>query len=346
MKVLVTGAAGYIGSHTVIHLLENGHEVVGIDNFSNARPEIPQRITAITGKPFTCFNADVRNTDAIEQFIHSEGPFDGVIHFAAYKAVGESVEKPLAYYDNNLNALLSILSLLKKCGIPAFVFSSSCTVYGTPTKLPVDESCPWGIAESPYGYTKQIGEKIIQDFNRSNPEIKTLSLRYFNPIGAHPTGEIGELPGGIPNNLLPYITQTLMKIRPSLRIWGNDYPTPDGTCIRDYIHVSDLAAAHLSALMALHTSAQNIPSALNIGTGQGSSVLEVVHAFEKATGLKVPYTIEPRRPGDISVIYANPTLAEKTLQWKSKYSLEDALKHAWSWEQRIPEEWKKMPYAN
>ncbi len=334
-KILVTGGTGYIGSHTAARLLEKELQIIIIDNFSNSEAEVLTRLEQITGKKIPFSQVDLRDKTRLQQFWEENRDIDSVIHFAAFKGVGESVQKPLMYYENNILSLVNLLEIGLANGVKNFVFSSSCTVYGQPEVLPVTEQTPIIKPESPYGNTKKISEEILQDLIRSGAELKIIALRYFNPIGAHPSGIIGELPRGVPNNLVPYITQTAAGIRPELKIFGNDYPTPDGTCIRDFIDVNDLAEAHWAALNYL--SQKNIAScfeAYNIGTGRGVSVQQLVDTFIKSTGVKIPYNYAPRRPGDITQIWADTSLAEKTLQWKASTPLEITLKNAWSWEKK------------
>jgi len=335
-QVLVTGGTGYIGSHTVVELQAVGFDVVIIDDLSNSSFEVVDNIETITGiRPeFEEFN--LLSSDKLETFFKKYTHIEAIIHFAAFKAVGESVEKPLAYYRNNLVSLMNILECMSKYNIPNLVFSSSCTVYGQPDKLPVTEKTQKKEAESPYGNTKAIGEEILQDVVKVTPDMNVIALRYFNPAGAHSSALIGELPRGIPNNLVPFITQTAAGIRSQLSIFGNDYNTPDGSCIRDYIDVTDLAKAHVSAIKRL-INCNNIQPIefFNIGTGNGASVLEVVTTFEKATGVKVNYKIVARRPGDIEKIYADTTIANTVLGWKAETSLSDTLLSAWNWEKRI-----------
>ncbi len=331
-KILVTGGLGFIGSHTVVELQNRGYEVVIIDNLSNTTIEVLDNITAITGIPPVFVNIDLRNYKEVHSFFN-EHTIDGVIHFAAYKAVGESVSKPLSYYQNNLNSLVYLLQELTNRNIGNFIFSSSCTVYGQADELPITEKAPVKPAESPYGYSKQAGEIIIRDTCKVF-DFKAIALRYFNPIGAHPSIKIGELPLGVPQNLIPYITQTAAGIRKELSIFGNDYPTEDGTAIRDYIHVVDLAKAHIAAL---HRLIENKNKAnfevFNVGTGKGTSVLEVIKAFEKTTKKSLNYKFVGRREGDITAAYADTTIANKELHWKTEISLETALESAWHWQQ-------------
>ena len=333
MKILVTGGTGYIGSHTVVELQNQGFEVLIIDNLSNSRIEVLDGIEKITGKKPNFEQFDLCDKNKVDYFFKKNTDIKGIIHFAAYKAVGESVDLPLKYYQNNLISLMNILEAMKKYDIPNFVFSSSCTVYGQPKKLPVTEKAPILKANSPYGNTKQIAEEIIQDFISANTSLKSIALRYFNPIGAHKSALIGELPIGVPNNLIPFITQTAMKIRKELKVFGDDYDTPDGSAIRDYIHVVDLAQAHVVAVQRmLDNKTKHHFEFFNLGTGNGNSVLEVIKTFEKVTKLKLNYKIVKRRAGDIEKIYADTDFANKELAWKTKKSLEDALISAWNWE--------------
>lgn len=333
-KVLVTGGAGFIGSHTVVELVKGGFDPVILDDFSNSGPEVIRNIESIIEQPVTCFRGDCCDESFVRSVFEESGPFSGVIHFAAYKAVGESVSDPLNYYHNNINSLLVVLKVMKDHNCPNFVFSSSCTVYGQPDSLPVTESTETKSAESPYGFTKQIGEQIIRDHAFSLPNLSAALLRYFNPIGAHPSGLIGELPHGTPNNLVPYITQTAAGLLPSLTIYGSDYNTPDGTCIRDYIHVVDLAQAHVEALTWLDTK-DKVCEAFNLGSGRGHSVLDVVKSFEKVSGQSLNYELGPRRSGDVEQIYASPSKANQVLKWKTKLDLEVALEDAWNWQKKL-----------
>ena len=335
MKILVTGGLGFIGSHTVVELQNEGFEVVAIDNLSNSSIEVLDGIEKITGKKSIFEKIDLREKSAVQNFFKKHQDIIGVIHFAASKAVGESVENPLLYYENNINSLVYLLQELANLPQANFIFSSSCTVYGQAEKMPITEDASVQPANSPYGNTKQIGEEIINDVAKVT-NINAVLLRYFNPIGAHSSAEIGELPIGVPQNLVPYITQTGIGIRQELSVNGNDYPTPDGTCIRDYIHVVDLAKAHVVALQRL-LNKQNLEKVetFNLGTGKGSSVLEVITAFEKVSEKKLPYKIVGRREGDVISAYANTDKANKVLGWKAAFSLEDALASAWKWEQKI-----------
>lgn len=335
MKILVTGGLGFIGSHTVVELQNKGFEVIIVDDLSNSSLEVLEGISRITHKTPAFEKLDLRVRSAVEDFFRRHSDIVGVIHFAASKAVGESVENPLLYYENNIASLVYILKELQKQPAANFIFSSSCTVYGQAEKMPITESAPLQKALSPYGNTKQIGEDIVNDVAKVT-HIKAILLRYFNPIGAHPTAEIGELPIGVPQNLVPFITQTGAGIRESLSVFGNDYPTPDGTAIRDYIHVVDLAKAHVVALERLiGNKNQEKVETFNVGTGTGSSVLEVITAFEKVSGQKLPYKIVGRREGDITVAYANTDKANTVLGWKAQSTLEQALESAWKWEQKI-----------
>jgi UDP-glucose 4-epimerase len=335
-KILVTGGTGYIGSHTVVELLEEGNEVVIIDNLSNSEREVLDGISAITGKKPWFEEVDLRDRDAVYGVFEKHPDLEAIIHFAAYKAVGESVEKPLAYYENNLLSLIHLLEAMKHFQVAHMVFSSSCTVYGEPDSLPVDESAPIKKANSPYGNTKQISEDILQDTLVSAPAMRVISLRYFNPIGAHPSAQIGELPIGIPNNLVPFVTQTAAGIREVLRVFGDDYNTPDGSAIRDYINVVDLARAHLVALKRMLGNKQKTTfEVFNLGTGKGLSVLEIVRAFEKVTGQKLNYQIVDRRQGDVEQVYADTSYANEELGWKAEKSIEETLLSAWNWEMKL-----------
>lgn len=338
MKIVVTGGLGFIGSHTVVELQNKGFEVVIIDNLSNSSEVVLDGIFNITGKRPIFEKMDLRDKTAVQNFFKKHNDIDGIIHFAASKAVGESVENPLLYYENNINALVYILQELKELSNPNFIFSSSCTVYGQAEKMPITEDASVQPAMSPYGNTKQIGEEIISDVAKVT-NINSILLRYFNPIGAHPSAEIGELPLGVPQNLVPFITQTAIGLREKLSVYGNDYPTSDGTAIRDYIHVVDLAKAHVIALQRL-LNKQNLEKVetFNLGTGTGSSVLEVITAFEKVSEQKLNYQIVGRREGDITSAYANTDKANNVLGWKAKSSLEDSLASAWKWEQKIREQ--------
>ncbi len=337
-RVLVTGGLGFIGSHTVVALQQEGYEVVIIDNLSNSSIDVLGGITQITGKTPEFENIDLRDKIAVKNFFEQYEDIEDVIHFAASKAVGESVMNPLLYYENNIATLVYLLQELNKLEKSRFIFSSSCTVYGQADELPITENAPVKKAESPYGNTKQIGEEIIQDSCKTNLNFKAIALRYFNPIGAHPTAEIGELPIGTPQNLIPFITQTAIGKRKELSVFGNDYPTEDGTAIRDYIHVMDLAEAHVQALKRLIGGEENSNyEVFNLGTGKGNSVLEVIRSFEKVSGQDLPYKIVGRREGDIIAAYADTTKANLELGWKANRSLDDALESAWKWQQVVQE---------
>ncbi|MFH6935608.1 UDP-glucose 4-epimerase GalE [Flavobacterium sp. FlaQc-30] len=335
MKVLVTGGLGFIGSHTVVELQNEGFEVVIIDNLSNSTEDVLKGITTITGKTPLFEKIDLREKSAVQDFFKKHNDVTGVIHFAASKAVGESVENPLLYYENNINTLVYLLQELQQKPEASFIFSSSCTVYGQAEKMPITEDAPVQTAMSPYGNTKQIGEEIITDTAKVT-NINAILLRYFNPVGAHSTNEIGELPIGVPQNLVPFITQTGIGLRKELSVFGDDYPTPDGTAVRDYIHVVDLAKAHVIALQRL-LNKKNLAKVetFNLGTGKGSSVLEVIHSFEKVSDKKLPYKIMPRREGDITEAYANTDKANNVLGWKAELSLDEAMASAWKWEQKV-----------
>ena len=328
-KILITGGAGYIGSHTVISLLKAGYTPVIVDNFCNSQPWILKQIQDITGENIKSYELDCTNFEDLDE-VFKEEQFGGVIHFAALKAVGESVTEPLKYYKNNIGSLVNIIDLMSKYKVPNLVFSSSCTVYGEADYLPVDEQHPIKTAESPYASTKQMCEQIISDCLKSAKLKSAVVLRYFNPVGAHPSGLIGELPLGTPNNLIPFITQTAAGIREELSVFGNNYNTKDGTCVRDYIHVVDLAEAHVKSLDYLGLNKPSVN--LNIGTGKGSSVLETINTFERVNNLKLKYTIGNKRDGDIEKIFADTSLSEKTLGWKANRSLDDAMKDAWKWQ--------------
>jgi UDP-glucose 4-epimerase len=335
MKILVTGGLGFIGSHTVVELQNEGFEVLVVDNLSNTSLDVLDRISNITGKTPAFEKLDLREKDKVQDFFRRHHDISGVIHFAASKAVGESVENPLLYYENNINTLVYILQELQQKAEASFIFSSSCTVYGQAEKMPITEDAPVQTAMSPYGNTKQIGEEIIADTTKVT-NINAILLRYFNPIGAHPSTEIGELPIGVPQNLVPFITQTGIGLRKELSVYGDDYPTPDGTAVRDYIHVVDLAKAHVIALQRLLNKKNTAKvETFNLGTGKGSSVLEVIQAFEKVSGQKLPYKIVGRREGDITSAYANTDKANTVLGWKAQSTLEEAMASAWKWEQKI-----------
>lgn len=332
MKVLVSGGAGYIGSHTVVELLEAGFEVDIIDNYSNSNPDVVDAIESICNKKPGITKLDLTDLSSLQEYFSRNNDYQGVIHFAALKAVGESVEQPLKYYQNNLISLMNLLQCMSEFGINNLVFSSSCTVYGEPDVLPVKENSPVQKAISPYGNTKQIAEDIIHDSSVSS-SLKAISLRYFNPIGAHETALIGELPLGIPNNLMPFVTQTAIGIREELKVFGDDYDTPDGTPIRDYIHVTDLALAHIAALNRMIKENQKADyEVFNIGTGKGYSVMEVISSFEKVSGRKLNYSIAGRREGDITKVWADTELANDELGWKAKRGIDEMVSSAWKWE--------------
>ncbi len=335
-RVLVTGGTGYIGSHTTVELLEEGFDVVIIDNLSNSEAGVVDRIGKIAGRKPVLEVFDLCDREKLEKFFNDYPDTAAIIHFAAFKAVGESVLKPLEYYRNNLVSLLNLLDCMQQFSVPLMVFSSSCTVYGQPEKLPVSEDSPIQPAVSPYGNTKQIGEEIIRDTVKAGTGIKAVSLRYFNPIGAHPSALIGELPGGVPENLVPYITQTAWGLRKELKVFGNDYNTPDGSCIRDYLHVVDLAKAHVVALKRLlGGESRNDYEVFNLGTGKGVSVLEAIQSFERISGIKLKYSMAGRRAGDIEKIWADPSLANRDLGWKTLSTLDESMQTAWEWEKNF-----------
>lgn len=335
-KILVTGGTGYIGSHTTVELQQSGYQVVIVDNLSNSNKSVLDGIESITSIRPAFYELDCLDKPALRNLFKQEGDISAIIHFAASKAVGESVQKPLLYYRNNLDSLMNLLELMQECKVPNLVFSSSCTVYGQPEKLPVDESAPIIPALSPYGNTKQIGEEIIRDTMSAVEGLQTVILRYFNPIGAHPSAAIGELPLGVPQNLIPFVTQTAAGIRPELSVFGDDYDTPDGSCIRDYIHVVDLAKAHVIAVERLLSGKNKTKTdTFNLGTGRGLTVLEILRTFEKVTGVKVPYKIVGRRTGDIEKVWADPSFANRELGWTAKETVEDTLASAWKWQQKV-----------
>ncbi len=331
MKVLLTGGAGYIGSHTVIEMTEAGHDVVVVDNFSNSSPKAMLRVEEILGKKIPLYEADVADAAAMDR-IFSEHKIDAVVHFAGFKAVGESVQKPLDYYENNLGTTFVLLRAMEKAGVKKLIFSSSATVYGNPEKCPITEDAKTGNCSNPYGWTKYMIEQILMGYAVANPEMQIVLLRYFNPVGAHKSGKIGEMPNGIPNNLMPYITQVAVGIREQLSVFGNDYPTPDGTGVRDYIHVVDLARGHVAAL----SYDKNGTEVFNLGTGTGYSVLDMVNAFSRENGVAVPYRIADRRPGDIATCYADPEKAERVLGWKATHTLSDMVRDSWRWQSQNP----------
>ncbi|MFN0176436.1 MAG: UDP-glucose 4-epimerase GalE [Saprospiraceae bacterium] len=333
-NILVTGGAGFIGSHTVVSLVEAGFNPVIVDDFSNSEPSVLAGLKKILGREVPCHVLDCNNYPAMRQILRDE-KISGVIHFAAFKAVGESMQEPLAYYRNNLGSLLTLVDAMLAEGISNLIFSSSCTVYGEPDTSPVTEQTPIKPAASVYGNTKQVGEEMLRDVSAVKP-LKSLSLRYFNPIGAHPSGLIGELPRGVPSNLVPFVTQTAAGLRESLTIFGGDYPTPDGTCIRDFIHIMDLAEAHVAALQySLDKTDSNFYNTFNLGTGQGNTVLELVKTFEKVSGKPLPYSIGPRREGDVVAVWADVKKSRDLLGWQTKRSLQEALEDAWRWQQHL-----------
>lgn len=337
-KILVTGGIGYIGSHTTVQLQDAGYDVVIIDNLSNSNREVLDGIESITGIRPKFIEGDCTDIQTLRRVFEENPGISGIINFAASKAVGESVQKPLLYYRNNLNTLMNLLELMPEFGVKGIVFSSSCTVYGEPDLNPIDETAPVKPATSPYGNTKQISEEIIRDFIASGAPVKSILLRYFNPIGAHPSAKIGELPVGVPQNLVPYLTQTAAGIREQLTVFGDDYNTPDGSCIRDYIDVNDLAKAHVTAMSRMlgDTETESV-EVFNLGTGRGLSVLELINSFERATGVKVPYKIGQRRAGDIEKIWADPKKANEVLGWKAETDIDDTMRSAWAWQQSLAE---------
>lgn len=332
-RILVTGGAGFIGSHTLIELHKAGYEFVVVDNLVNSNPEALRRVGELIGAEVPFVKADIRDREALNK-VFEQYNFDSCIHFAGLKAVGESVAKPLEYYENNMSGTFTLIDVMRQHGCKNIIFSSSATVYGDPAIIPITEECPKGHCTNPYGQTKSMLEQVLMDVQKADPEWNVVLLRYFNPIGAHQSGRIGENPNGIPNNLMPYITQTAIGRRKELGVFGNDYDTHDGTGVRDYIHVVDLATAHVAALQAIEKKAGL--AIYNIGTGHGYSVLDVVNAFEKANGVKVPYSIKPRRPGDIATCYCDPSKAERELGWKAKYGIEDMCRDSWNWQSQNP----------
>ena len=333
MTVLLTGGAGYIGSHTAVELLSAGHDVIIADNYANSSPIVAQRITRITGKPVKCYEADAADPAALER-IFQENAIDSVIHFAGLKAVGESVRLPLDYYRNNLDSTLALLAAMEAHGVRQLIFSSSATVYGRHAALPYREDAETGPCTNPYGWTKLFIEQILRDYAAAHPDFSAVLLRYFNPVGAHESGLMGEDPRDIPNNLMPYIARVAVGTLPYLNVFGNDYPTPDGTGVRDYIHVTDLATGHMAALgyAASHTGVE----VFNLGTGTGYSVLDMVHAFSRACGKDIPYRIAPRRSGDIAACYADATKAKEVLGWSARLGIDDMCRSAWNWQSRNP----------
>lgn len=335
MKILVTGGAGFIGSHTVTALLENGHIPIIVDDFSNSEKWIIDRIEKITSTRPKLYEGNCTDTSFLDHIFTNEADIDGIIHFAAFKAVGESIEKPIPYYDNNVNSLLSVLTAMQKHEVSNIVFSSSATVYGEPDKNPLTEKSPRKVATCPYGTTKIIAEDILRDIVKSGANISAIPLRYFNPIGAHPSHLIGELPNGVPNNLVPYITQTAANIREKLTVFGDDYNTPDGTCIRDFIHVVDLAEAHIATLEHLQKQKSPYFDVFNVGTGKGTSVMELINTFEKVNDMKLSYEIGPRREGDISACWAGTSKINDIIEWKSYKTIADAMKDSWQWQKTL-----------
>ena len=333
MKILVTGGAGFIGSHTLIELVEAGHAPVVVDNLSNSSPKAIERVEKIVGKTIPFYNVDIRDREGLEK-VFAENTFDCCIHFAGLKAVGESVQKPWEYYENNIGGTLVLVDVMRKHGCKNIIFSSSATVYGAPETMPITEDCPKGTVTNPYGWTKYMLEQVLSDIQKADPEWNVVLLRYFNPIGAHKSGTIGEDPNGIPNNLMPYITQVAVGKLPQLGVFGNDYPTKDGTGVRDYIHVVDLAKGHVCALQAIAKKCGL--GIYNLGTGQGYSVLDLVKAFEAATGVKVPYVIKPRRSGDVAECWSDPSKAAKELGWKAQYGVQEMCEDAWRWQKNNP----------
>lgn len=334
-KILVTGGAGYIGAHTAVELIQQGYTPILVDNFSKSDRTLLTGMDKITEMHSKLYEGDCTDKSFLRTVFNSEPDLVAVMHFAAYKSVGESVQQPLKYYENNIGSLTSLLDVMQEKHVRNFIFSSSCTVYGQPDHIPVDETAPFKKAESPYGATKQMCEQILEDTVFSQPGLQVISLRYFNPVGAHPTALIGELPLDVPGNLVPFITQTAAGIRKKLIIFGNDYATPDGTCLRDFIHIVDLAEAHVTALSKmLKTDSQGF-EVYNLGTGEGVSVLELVKKFMAVTHVPLPYEIGPRRPGDVEKTYANPTKAFTQLGWETRYTIDEALLHAWNWQKKI-----------
>lgn len=333
MAILVTGGTGYIGSHTVVELQNNGYDVVVLDNLSNSSVKSLDRVKAITGKDVKFYEGDIRDRKILEKIFDNE-KIDSCIHFAGLKAVGESVEKPWEYYDNNITGTLTLVDEMRKHGVKNIIFSSSATVYGDPAQIPITEECPKGQCTNPYGWTKSMLEQILSDMQKADNEWNVVLLRYFNPIGAHQSGTMGENPNGIPNNLMPYITQVAVGKREELGVFGNDYDTPDGTGVRDYIHVVDLADGHVKALKKIEENAGLC--IYNLGTGTGYSVLDIVKNFEEANNLKIPYSIKPRRAGDIAICYADPTKAKKELGWEAKYGIKEMCADSWRWQKNNP----------
>ena len=338
MAILVSGGAGYIGSHTCVELLAAGYDIVVADNFYNSCPKAVERVKQISGKDFRFYEADMTKAEDVEKVFAENPDIDSVIHFAAYKAVGESVAKPLEYYTDNLTSTLVLLAAMRKHGVHNFVFSSSATVYGDPASVPINESFPVGGATNPYGATKVMNDQILTDCCKADPELNVALLRYFNPIGAHKSGLIGEDPNGIPNNLVPYIAKVAVGKREMVHVSGNDYPTPDGTGVRDYIHVVDLARGHVAAIKKLEEKTGLF--ICNLGTGKGYSVLDVIHAFSKACGRELPYVIDPRRPGDIAECWADPSKAKRELGWVAEYGIDEMCADSWNWQKKNPDGYK------
>ena len=338
MAILVSGGAGYIGSHTCVELLAAGYDIVVADNFYNSCPKAVERVKQISGKDFRFYEADMTKVEDVEKVFAENPDIDSVIHFAAYKAVGESVAKPLEYYTDNLTSTLVLLAAMRKHGVHNFVFSSSATVYGDPASVPINENFPVGGATNPYGATKVMNEQILTDCCKADPELNVALLRYFNPIGAHKSGLIGEDPNGIPNNLMPYIAKVAVGKLEKVHVFGNDYPTPDGTGVRDYIHVVDLARGHVCAIQKLETNCGLF--ICNLGTGKGYSVLDVIHAFSKACGRELPYVIDPRRPGDIAECWADPSKAKRELGWVAEYGIDEMCADSWNWQKKNPDGYK------
>lgn len=334
MNILLTGGAGFIGSHTIIELMKAGHSVVVVDNFANSNPEALKRVGELVNSEIKYYVADILDKEALNK-VFDENKFDAVIHFAGLKAVGESVAKPLEYYHNNMTGTFTLMDVMRNHGCKNIIFSSSATVYGDPAIVPITEECPKGHCTNPYGQTKSMLEQVMMDVQKADPEWNVVLLRYFNPIGAHPSGRIGENPNGIPNNLMPYITQVAVGKRKELGVFGNDYPTPDGTGVRDYIHVVDLASGHVAALQAIERKCGL--AIYNLGTGHGYSVLDVVKAFIMVNGVDVPYVIKPRRAGDIATCYCNPAKAKAELGWEAKYGIEDMCRDSWNWQKNNPD---------
>ena len=338
MAILVSGGAGYIGSHTCVELLAAGYDIVVADNFYNSCPKAVERVKQISGKDFRFYEADMTKAEDVEKVFAENPDIDSVIHFAAYKAVGESVAKPLEYYTDNLTSTLVLLAAMRKHGVHNFVFSSSATVYGDPASVPINESFPVGGATNPYGATKVMNEQILTDCCKADPELNVALLRYFNPIGAHKSGLIGEDPTGIPNTLVPYIAKVAVGKLEKVHVYGNDYPTPDGTGVRDYIHVVDLARGHVAAIKKLEEKTGLF--ICNLGTGKGYSVLDVIHAFSKACGRELPYVIDPRRPGDIAECWADPSKAKRELGWVAEYGIDEMCADSWNWQKKNPDGYK------